>query len=294
MHTVVNQGKVTPDRGPAQKRERPAQRLKGRKRRNNNDDDEEEKRGGGGADLGLGAHDATTPGDAGGRPQRAAGRSPPAWPSSRWSSDFTPVRASAAAFFLCTTVPSRALLCTHTAPAPHQAIVPRFHPHEGRQPHHQLDGVHIVGNHHQLGLGGLHQHQLHDPRRPTHKDVRGGASERTKRCMRSASGGIRSMRTRKRCASSWATLSSGRYLSSSLKTVSARLRSTALVKRLSAGGTFSRWFKTLRCRWMRTYFGHFTQRCRNYAEHKRTTGTAAVELCIACRPLTKNVESSSF
>jgi len=53
------------------------------------------------------------------------------------------------------------------------------------------------------------------------------------------------------------------YLRSSLKSVCAVFLSSVLVKRLSAGGTFSRWFSTRRCRWMRTYLGHFTKRCRS-------------------------------
>ncbi len=53
------------------------------------------------------------------------------------------------------------------------------------------------------------------------------------------------------------------YLSSSLKSVWAVFLSSVFVKRFSAGGTFRRWFSTLRCRCRRTYFGHLTKRCRS-------------------------------
>ena len=53
------------------------------------------------------------------------------------------------------------------------------------------------------------------------------------------------------------------YLRRILKSVCAVFLSSVFVKRFSAGGTFSRWFSTRRCRWMRTYFGHFTNRCRS-------------------------------
>ena len=53
------------------------------------------------------------------------------------------------------------------------------------------------------------------------------------------------------------------YLRSSLKSVDAVFLSNVFVKRFSAGGTFSRWFNTRLCRCSRTYFGHFTKRCRS-------------------------------
>ena len=58
-------------------------------------------------------------------------------------------------------------------------------------------------------------------------------------------------------------LSSGRYLCSSLKRLSARFLSSVFENWLIAGGTLSRWYRILRARWMRMYLGHRTYRLRS-------------------------------
>ena len=53
-------------------------------------------------------------------------------------------------------------------------------------------------------------------------------------------------------------LPSGLYLCRSLKRFTERFLSSELENWLIEGGTLSRWYKILRCRWMRTYAGHLT------------------------------------
>mmetsp|Transcript_47236 Transcript_47236/g.156571 ORF Transcript_47236/g.156571 Transcript_47236/m.156571 type:complete len:244 (-) Transcript_47236:50-781(-) len=60
----------------------------------------------------------------------------------------------------------------------------------------------------------------------------------------------------------FSALDSGRYLCSSLKRLVWTFLSSLLVNWLIDGGTLSRWYSTLRCRWIRTYFGHRTYRVR--------------------------------
>ena len=58
-------------------------------------------------------------------------------------------------------------------------------------------------------------------------------------------------------------LLSGRYFSASLKKAWAVCRSRVWLNWLTIGGTLSRFWRTARCRWSRTYLGHLTKRVKS-------------------------------